>query len=238
MSLAGRKIVIVGGTSGMGRAVAELALEHGAAVVIVGRDPQKAETTAAQVGPGVTGLSCDLTDPTSIDALAQRIGSLDHLVLSAASLNYGPFLELSPADAHATMDSKFWGYYLTTRALAPQLAADGSITFFSGVAAVRPEKGSVMVTAVNAAIEGLTRSLAIELAPRRVNAVSPGIVETPSWAHLSEDERTQMFEQLSSSLPAGRVGQPDDIARAVLELIGNGYSTGDVRNVDGGARLV
>lgn len=238
MSVAGQKIVIVGGTSGMGRAVADLAQEQGAEIVIVGHDPQKATTTAAGMGAGVTGLACDLLDPASIDVLAAQVGSLDHLVLSAAVLNYGPFLELPVAEARATMDAKFWGYYLITRALAPQLSDHGSITFFTGVAAVRPSSGTVMVTAVNSALEGLTRSLAVELSPKRVNAVSPGIVETPAWAHLSEHKRTEMFDQLSCSLPAGRVGQPADVAHAVLELASNGYTTGEVRNVDGGARLV
>lgn len=94
------------------------------------------------------------------------------------------------------------------------------------------------MTAVNAAIEGLTRSLAIELAPRRVNAISPGVVQTPSWAHLSESDQQPMFDQLADSLPVGRVGQPADVAHAVMGLASNGYTTGEVRTVDGGARLV
>ncbi|GAB2929031.1 SDR family oxidoreductase [Rhodococcus aerolatus] len=236
MNVSGQKIVVVGGTSGMGRAVAEAAVADGAEVVVVGRDAARAGAVAAELG--ATGVACDLTDPASIDALAEQVGPLDHLVLSAATLSYGPFLEMDVDEARAVLDGKFWGYYLAVRALAPQLSEQGSITLFSGVAAVRPDSGTTIVTAVNAAIEGLARSLAIELAPRRVNAVSPGVVQTPSWAHLSESERQDTFDQLADSLPVGRVGQPADVAHAVLELASNGYTTGEVRTVDGGARLV
>lgn len=238
MSITGKKIVVVGGTSGIGRAVAELAAARGASVVVVGRDTDGAAQTAVQLGSGVLGVACDITDPEAVDTLAATVGDLDHLVLSAAALSYGPFLELPVSEARAVMDNKFWGYYLTVRALAPRLSEAGSITLFSGVAAVRPAPGTAVVTAVNAAIEGLTRSLAVELAPRRVNAVSPGVVDTPGWRFMSEEDRTQMFGQLAQSLPVGRVGRPGDIAETVLELAANGFSTGEVRTVDGGARLV
>jgi len=238
VSISGQKIVIVGGTSGMGRAVAELAITQGAEVVVVGRSADTTMQTATQLGSGTLGVACDITDPEAITALAQAVGDLDHLVLSAAALTYGPFSEMPVEDARRVLDTKFWGYYLTVRALAGRLSEHGSITLFSGVAAVRPAAGTTIVTAVNAAIEGLARSLAIELAPRRVNALSPGIVATPGWAHLSAEDRTQMFEQQAQSLPVGRIGQPADVAAAVLELAANGYSTGETRTVDGGARLV
>jgi NAD(P)-dependent dehydrogenase (short-subunit alcohol dehydrogenase family) len=238
MTQSQQSFVIIGGTSGIGRAVAEAAHANGAAVTVVGRDAATAERTAAQIGAGVRGLAVDLTDADTVADLAGQVGALDHLVLSAASLSYAPFLDLPLAQARQVMETKFWGYYVAVRAFAPAIKAGGSITLFSGVAAARPAPGTVMVTAVNAAIEGLTRSLALELAPVRVNAVSPGVVATPGWAHLSEQERTSMFDDLGRSLPAGRVGQPEDVARAVLELTGNGYTTGEIRNVDGGALLV
>ena len=238
MSITGQRIVVVGGTSGIGRAVAELAVARGASTVVVGRDPDRTARTAAELGSGSVGVACDITDPEAVTTLADAVGELDHLVLSAAALTYGPFLELPVQDARAVLDTKFWGYYLTVRALAPRLSEQGSITLFSGVAAVRPAVGTAVVTAVNAAVEGLTRSLAVELAPRRVNAVSPGVVDTPGWAHLSEQDRAQLFDQLARSLPVGRVGRPADVAEAVLELAANGFSTGEVRTVDGGARLV
>lgn len=236
--IAGEKIVVVGGTSGMGRAVAELAVARGATVVVVGRSAVSTAQVAAELGGGTVGLACDITDPEAITAMALSVGELDHLVLSAAALSYGPFLQMPVQDARSVLDNKFWGYYLTVRALAPRLSKAGSITLFSGVAAVRPAPGTAVVTAVNAAIEGLTRSLAVELAPRRVNAVSPGVVDTPGWGFMSEEDRTQMLGQLAQSLPVGRVGRPGDIAETVLELAANGFSTGEVRTVDGGARLV
>ncbi len=238
VELTQQTVVVIGGTSGIGLAVAEAASAQGAAVVVVGRDAGKAERTAAEIGGGVRGLAADLTDPAAVASLAAEFKALDHLVLTAAELSYGPFLELPLEQARAVMESKFWGYYLAVRALAPAIAPTGSITLFSGLAAVRPAPGTVMVTAVNAAVEGLTRSLAVELAPVRVNAVSPGVVATPVWSYLSKEEQAGMFDQLGQSLPVGRVGRPEDVARAVLDLIGNGYTTGEIRNVDGGARLV
>jgi len=238
VSITGQKIVIVGGTSGIGLAVAELAVARGASAVVVGREAEKAARIAAQLGSRSVGVGCDITNPEAVTALAYAVGDLDHLVLSAAALTYGPFLQMPVQEARSVMDSKFWGYYLTVRALAPRLSQRGSVTLFSGIAAARPAAGTSIVAAANAAIEGLTRSLAIELAPRRVNAISPGVVDTPSWGHLSEQDRTDMFQQLAQSLPVGRIGRSADIAETVLELAANGFTTGEVRTVDGGARLV
>lgn len=238
MELAQQTVVVIGGTSGIGRAVAEAAAAQGAAVVVVGRDAGRSERTAVEIDGDVRGLAADLTDPAAVERLAAEIGALDHLVLTAAALTYAPFLDLSLERAREVMDSKFWGYYSAVRALAPAIAPTGSITLFSGLAAVRPAPGTVIVTAVNAAVEGLTRSLALELAPVRVNAVSPGIVTTPGWSHLSDEDRAGLFDQMAQSLPAGRVGRPEDVARAVMDLLGNGYTTGEIRNVDGGGSLV
>jgi len=232
-------VLIVGGTSGMGRAVAELLAWRGDNVVIAGRDQARSESVAMQIGRGVRGMRIDLTDDeSSIRAAADEIGQVDHLVLSAAALIYAPFRELSIEDAQKVFDSKFWGYYRAAKVFGPQLPDTGSITLFSGVAAARPAVGTVAVTAVNAAIEGLTRSLALELAPVRVNAVSPGVVDTEGWSHLTTDEKKATFEQQSQILLVERVGQPQDVASTVVHLIDNGYTTATTYHVDGGALLV
>lgn len=231
-------VLIVGGTSGMGRAVAELLAGRGDNVVIAGRDRARSESVANEIGRSVRGLRIDLTDESSIRAAADEIGQIDHLVLSAAALIYAPFRELAIEDAQKVFDSKFWGYYRAAKVFGPQLPGTGSITLFSGVAVDRPASGTVAVTAVNAAIEGLMRSLAVELAPVRVNAVSPGIVDTEGWSHLTEDEKKAAFEQQSQSLLVGRVGRPQDVASTVVHLIDNGYTTATTHHVDGGARLV
>ncbi|GAA1910639.1 SDR family oxidoreductase [Williamsia serinedens] len=233
-----RTVLIVGGSSGIGVDVARSVLARGGVPVIAGRSQEKIDSALGELGEPARGVTVDLTDENSIASLPERAGAVDHLVLSAAALTYAPFTELSVDDARAVMDSKFWGYYRVVRAFAESLPDDGSVTLFSGVASARPDVGTVAVTTTNAAVEGLARSLAVELAPRRANAVNPGVVDSPSWAHLSQDERTSMFEQTADSLPVGRVGRPEDVAAAVLFLIENGYTTGEVLTVDGGARLV
>ncbi len=166
------------------------------------------------------------------------IGTLDHLVTTAASGVTGSFLELDSAAAREVFESKFWGQYLAARYGAPRIEPGGSITMFAGVASEKPLPGLVAYAAVNGAIEGLCRTLALELAPVRVNVVSPGIVMTPAYAGMSEEERHALFATLAGQLPVRRVGQPGDVAQTVLYLLRNGYTTGTVICVDGGHRLI
>ncbi|MFI7494496.1 SDR family oxidoreductase [Kocuria sp. M4R2S49] len=198
----------------------------------------RAQSVAEKIGPNVRGIAIDLTDQASLDAAAQAIDHLDHLVLSAAALTYSPFQDLTVEQAQQVFEAKFWGYYRAVKTFAPALPDTGSIIMFSGVAVDRPAPGTVAVTTVNAAVEGLTRSLAVELAPVRVNAVSPGMVDTEGWSHLSEEEKHATFQAQAQALLVGRLGRPIDIASTVVHLIDNGYTTGTTHHVDGGARLV
>lgn len=230
-------ILIVGATSGMGRATADLLATRGDFVVIAGRDFERAAEVAAEIGHGARSIAIDLTDPASVEAAADAIGPIDHLVLCAAAMTYAPFHDLTIEQAQAVFESKFWGYYRATKVFGPILPATGSITMFSGVAVERPRVGTVAVTAVNSAVEGLTRSLAIELAPVRVNAVSPGMVDTEAWSHLG-DKRQGTLDAAGAALLVGRVGRPTDVASTVAHLIDNSYTTGTIHHVDGGARLI
>jgi len=235
---AGMTVLVVGGTSGMGRAVADAVADAGGIAIVAGRDQERSENVAEQIGRGARGVAIDLTDLDSIRAAAEVVGHIDHLVLSAAALTYAPFSELAIEDAQRVFDNKFWGYYRAVSVFAPRLPENASITIFSGVAVDRPAVGTVAVTAVNAALEGLTRSLAIELAPIRVNSVSPGMVDTEAYDHLEPAEKAKQFEAVGSSLLVGRVGKPEDVASTVLHLIQNGFTTASNVHVDGGARVV
>lgn len=233
-----KTVLIVGGTSGMGRAVADLVAARGDVAIVAGRSQERVDRVAKEIGGTARGVVMDLTDESSIKQAVETVGSIDHLVLAAAALIYAPFAELSLDDAKAVFENKFWGYYRAVSIVAPELPEDASITIFSGVAVDRPAPGTVAVTAVNAALEGLTRSLAVELAPIRVNSISPGTVDTEAYNHMSADEKAKSFEEQGKALLVGRVGRPEDIASTVVHLIDNGYTTASNVHVDGGARLV
>ncbi|MGO4468972.1 SDR family oxidoreductase, partial [Pseudoduganella sp. RAF53_2] len=156
-------------------------------------------------------------------------------VVSAAQTASGPVKQLALVDAYAAMNSKFWGAYRVAR--AARIRQGGSLTLVSGFLSVRPSKTSVLQGAINAALEALTRGLALELSPVRVNAVSPGLVATPLWAGLSEEKREAMYEGAAVRLPAQRVGQPEDIANAITYLVTTPYATGSTVLVDGGGAI-
>lgn len=238
MSLNGAKVVVIGGSSGMGLAVAKMAADEGARVVIAGRSEEKLRQAADEIRQPVEARSLDVTQEQAVQTFFAETGELDHLVVTAATGVAGSFLELETPSFRQIFDSKFWGQYFAARYGAQRIREGGSITFFSGVAATKPVDGLSAYAAVNGAVEALCRSLAVELAPLRVNAVSPGIVDTPAYAGMSPAERKRMFDALAARLPARRIGRPEDAAAAVISLMKNGYVTGSVVHVDGGQRLV
>jgi NAD(P)-dependent dehydrogenase (short-subunit alcohol dehydrogenase family) len=236
MGIENESVVIIGGSSGMGLAIAKEAADAGAAVTIAGRSQSKLDEASRAIAGDVTTYIVDLSDEGSVMKLFRSIGSFDHLVISGSSVKTGQLRELSIADARASMDSKFWGAYMAAR-YAP-IRPKGSITFFSGILSRRPSPGLASLAAINAAVEALGRALALELAPIRVNVVSPGLTDTPAYATMPDDARKEMFAAVAKRLPVGRVGRPDDIASLTLELMRNSFLTGLVVDVDGGAMLV
>ncbi|QKD02764.1 SDR family oxidoreductase [Mesorhizobium loti] len=242
MSISNQKILIVGGGSGMGLALARRCVEAGAEIVIAGRSKDRLRQAREALGnpTRLTVAVVDITREEQVAALFARIGGLDHIVSTAADIEgaYRLLPELDLKAAQRVVDSKLFGPLLLARHGAPRLAATGSMTFVSGIAAYRPAARGSVVAAVNAALEGLVRALAVELAPIRVNAVSPGWVDTEIWAQVAGDRKAETLAAMAERLPVGRVGQPDDIADALLFLIGNGFTTGTTLHVEGGHRLV
>ncbi|BAJ27479.1 MULTISPECIES: SDR family oxidoreductase [Kitasatospora] len=235
--LSGRRLVVIGAGSRTGRRLARTASAAGAELVLAGPDPRKLEWTAGELAGPATVLPVDLTEEASIEALAARLGRFDHLVSTAAVPANGPLAELEPAAVRRAFDAKVIGPLLLAKHLAGQIAADGSLTFFSGVAAWRPVPGRTVMATTNGALAFLVRALAVEIAPVRVNAVSPGIVDTGSWDGLGAD-KAAFLASVAARNPARRVGTTDDLVKAVLHAIDNPYVTGTVLHVDGGARLV
>jgi NAD(P)-dependent dehydrogenase (short-subunit alcohol dehydrogenase family) len=231
MSLKGKKVVVVGGSSGIGLATAELAKAAGAEVIIASRSAEKLKAAADKTG--VKAIAVDVTDDDSVVNLFRASGPVDHVVVTAAQLKTGPFKTVAMEDVRATMEGKFWGAWRVAR--SAEINAGGSITLVSGFLSVRPRPNSAIVGAANGAIESLTRGLALELAPVRVNCVSPGIIDTPIRAGMPEAAREDMLGKIAAALPVGRVGVADDIAQQIMTFMTVGFASGSIVYIDGGA---
>jgi NAD(P)-dependent dehydrogenase (short-subunit alcohol dehydrogenase family) len=236
------RVLIVGGSSGMGLALAERLLDEGAEVIIAGRSEDRLAAAARRLGHAarLTTARADIGDEDRVRDLLAGAAPLDHVVVTAADANgaYGPIAGLSLANAQAVLAAKLLGPWLVAKHAAPHLPETGSITFTSGINAYRPRPGSSIITAANGALEALARSLALELAPIRVNVVSPGWVDTPIWETLAGPAKDERLAAMAARLPAGRVGRPEDIAAAFEAVMTNGFITGTVLHVDGGHRLI
>ncbi len=211
------RVLVVGASGGIGGATADAFAAAGADVAHPGRD------------------ALDITDDTSVEAFFAGAQPFDHVVVAAARTRTGPVAGLALADAQAAMNSKFFGAYRVAR--AARVNDGGSITLVSGFLSQRPSAGAVLQGAINAALEALARGLALERAPVRVNTVSPGLVRTPLYAGMGEADRQAMFDRTAARLPAGRIGQPEDVAQAILFLATNPYVTGSTVTVDGGGTI-
>ena len=234
--------LIVGGSSGMGLSLAESLLADGPQVTIAGRTQERLDE-ARRYLPQSALLSTVVTDITKEDEVIKlfgQMGSIDHIVTTAATLDgvYRLLPELELSAIRRAIDSKLLGPLLLAKYGAPSLSSHGSITFTSGIAAYRPAARGSVVAAVNGALASLAYALAIELAPIRVNVVSPGWVDSPIWAAVAGGKKAEMLGAMADRLPVGRVGQPADIAQAIQFLMSNGFATGTVLHVDGGHRLV
>jgi len=239
--IANSRILIVGGSSGMGLALAKRMLAIGAEVIIVGRNEDKLERAGAELqSAALSTVAADITQEGQVADLFERVGRLDHIVSTAADIEgaYELLPSLDLRAAQRVVESKFYGPLLLAKYGVPVLSPTGSITFTSGIAAYRPSARGSVVAAVNAGLEGLVRALAVEVAPIRVNAVSPGWVDTPIWTFVAGDKKDETLSAMAKRLPVGRVGQPEDIADAISFLMGNAFTTGTVLHVEGGHRLV
>jgi NAD(P)-dependent dehydrogenase (short-subunit alcohol dehydrogenase family) len=231
----GKSVLVVGGSSGIGASTALAFAAAGARVTIAARSADRLGAVADRAPQRIETAVLDMTDAAGVEAFFAQRPAYDHVVVSAAQTPSGPVRKLPLEDAHKAMDSKFWGAYRVAR--FARIAPGGSLTFVSGFLSVRPSKTAVLQGAINAALESLARGLALQIAPVRVNTVSPGLIDTPLWNKLPEASRHAMFEGAAQRLPAGRAGSADDIAQAILFLAGNGYATGSTVLVDGGGAI-
>jgi NAD(P)-dependent dehydrogenase (short-subunit alcohol dehydrogenase family) len=234
-----KRVVIVGGSSGIGLAVAEEATSQGAEVVIVSSKVGRVQEAVRSIGGKARGQAVDVSDEKAVQGFFKNVGAFDHLVFTAGdSLQLHALADTDLKQARRAFELRYWSALAAVKYGSPQIRKGGSVVLTTGIAGQRPQSGWVVAASVCGTIEALTRALAIELAPIRVNAVSPGVVRTNLWQKMSSSEREQLFESVGKRLPVGRVGEAHDIAQAYLFLMQEGFGTGQTVVVDGGTVLV
>lgn len=238
-SLKGEKVVVIGGSQGIGLATAQASSASGADVVIASRSLERLTAAAVTIPGYVETFPLDFTNERQVaDFFQNKVGQFDHLVVTAFTFGGGPIKDFPMADAKAVFEGKFWGAYQAIKYAVPYLSSCGSITMFSGNMVVRPPAGGLAAaTAATGALEVLGRTLAVELGPIRVNVISPGVTDTPLWGGMDDAHRQVMFDKARELLPVKQIAQAEDLAHAALSLMTNPFITGIVLLVDGGEVL-
>lgn len=229
------KYVIVGGTSGIGLAAAQAAVKDGHEVMTASRDPSKFSSAEAV---GARAIQLDAADFAQCQKVFSQLGSFGHLVICASGASgAGNFRDLDLVALRKGFEGKFWPQINCAKACLPAISPTGSITFIGAISSRAMQPGTAGLAAINASLEALVPILASELRPLRVNAVVPGVVDTPWWSRLPEPDKTRLFEQLATQVPVGRVGAPEDLAQAIMFVTTNTFVTGTLIDCDGGWKL-
>ena len=241
-SLRDQCVVIIGGSSGIGFCVAECASAAGAEIFIGSSGAENVERALKQLGVGAEGAVINVRDEASVAGFFDEVGAFDHLVYTAGDWDPkrggGAIAELDLEGAHATFTTRFWGALAAIKHAHGRIAAHGSITLTGGAIAHRPRKGAALSAAMAGAIEHLTRALAVDLAPLRVNAVCPGYILTEVWNPISEDRREEHLRKMTERQPLARAGTPEEAAESYLYLMRGSFPPGQVLVVDGGMTLI
>ena len=242
-SLSGKKVVIIGISSGSDLAIAQKMVELGAKVVLSHSSQEKLNEAMGLISGEIEGKTVDVLNEEEVNAFFEQIGNFDHLVVTAVGDRNMPrslLAEMTTQTAQGGID-KFWGTFFAVRASLKNIATDGSITLTSSVTIFKSSKmgGISAIAAANGAVAAFGRSLALEIAPIRVNVIAPGLIEDTSiWSTQSESERSDLTKWAEAALPVQHLGQPEELAQAVLSLIANPYITGVILPVDGGVTLL
>jgi NAD(P)-dependent dehydrogenase (short-subunit alcohol dehydrogenase family) len=228
-----RKAIVTGGSSGIGLATAKLLAKQKAIVTITGRNEEKLQQVKQSTG--LQTAAVDSTDRKALDDFFKKTGKIDHLVISVSGgKGMGNFADLNLNDLREGFEYKFWPQLNTLQAALPYMNTTGSITLITAVSGIAKRPGTSGLAAINGALELMIPVLAQELKPLRINAVSPGVVDTPWWNFVPENDKSKVFEQFTGTIPAGREAKPEEIADAIVFTLGNTYLTGTVVPCDGG----
>ncbi|HZC15369.1 MAG TPA: SDR family oxidoreductase [Caulobacteraceae bacterium] len=242
MTLKSKRIVVVGGSSGIGFAVAKGALAEGAEVVVGSSRAANVDAAVERLGQGASGHAVNVRDEANVAAFFERIGPFDHLAFTAGDwVGWGVASHLAETDLEAAKDRsavRYWGAIAAVKHGSKTIAPDGSITLTNGTVAHRPRKGGPLSTAMAGSIEFLVRGLAVDLAPVRVNGVCPAMIRTDVWNSIVQENGEEAFNRMTARQPIPRIGEPAEVAEAYLYLMRGTYTTGQILVVDGGATLV
>ncbi|MBS1661861.1 MAG: SDR family oxidoreductase [Bacteroidetes bacterium] len=238
-TLDGKKVIILGGSAGIGLATAKAAASEGAQVTIVSSNQQRIDQALQQLPASAKGVAVDLSKEANIKEFFDKTGSFDHLLYTAGeNLSLSPIADTDIDQARSFFTIRYWGAFAAVKYAAPHINPGGSIGLMGGTASPRPGKGWSVASSICAAMEGFTRAMAVELAPVRVNLVAAGVVRTDLWNGFPEADRNQFFKTVGDSLLVKRIGEPEDIAQAFIYLMKQGYCTGQSLILDGGNVLV
>jgi NAD(P)-dependent dehydrogenase (short-subunit alcohol dehydrogenase family) len=237
-NLKDKKIVVVGGSSGIGLSVATLAYEAGADVTLTSRDANRAVSVAATIGPGIKGLPLDIDDEHSVAELFSKYDGIDHVYIAAGSTRLGKVTEGSLAENMSSFNTRLLGSLRVVRAAADKINATGSITFTGGVSTDRPIAGAWVAGLGTASAEQLAKVLVMEFPAIRFNAVAPGYTDTPMWDGILGEHKAQVLASVAEKLPVKKIASPEEVASAVIFLMSNASVNGEVIHVDGGSRLM
>ncbi len=230
--------IIIGGSSGIGLATARKLLGPGMKVTITGRNPDKLNSAWKSLGGAAGKAAFDASKPDEVRQFFGEVGPFDHLVLAASGgKGLGPFASLDLADVAGGVDEKVRPQLSCLQAALPTLNKSGSVTFISAVSAQLTAPGVAGIAAVNGMLLTVVPILAVELKPLRVNVVAPGVIDTPWWDFLPDDQRQAVFADYAGKIPVGRIGHAEDVAGAIAFLVSNGFMTGQVLTCDGGLRF-
>ncbi len=235
-ALQDKTVLVIGRPSGIAGAVTAAVRAAGARVIVAGR--QQERLASAYSDPGISAETVDVTDDESIRSLAERLNGVDHVVFTASARARGRLADLDREQVRLSLDTKVIGPLMVAKHLRPKLNEGGSIVIFSGASAFKITIGTLAVAITNGAADTLTRSLAVEMAPIRVNAISPGTIDTGAWDALGDEGKANLFKRTADTNPARRVGRSEDIADAVMFCLTNSFLTGVTLGIDGGEPLV
>ncbi len=239
MILEGKRIVVLGGSSGIGLAIAQAAADEGAKVVIASSNQARVNEALKSLPADAEGHAADLGSEAAIKALFDRVGSFDHLAYTAADkLQLNRIAETDVTKARKFFELRYWGALAAVKYASPHIRPAGSIVLPSGLAGLRPHPGWALGASVCGAMEGLTRALVVELAPIRVNVVAPGVVVSPLWDDMTKEAREALYRQMAEQLLVRHAGETEEVAQSYVYLMRQTFGTGIVLRVDGGGALV